>query len=317
MSLDTSPNRLFDDALVSIVIPCFNQAHYLGEAIQSALALTHSRTQIVVVDDGSTDNTAEVARSYSKVVYIYQSNQGVGAARNTGFHASAGEFVIFLDHDDRLLPNAIEAGLNCFQKYPDSGFVFGRYRKIDGAGKIISDPTQSPDERDFYLALLQRNPIGHPAVVLHRRDVLEKIGGFETAFKGSCDYHLYLRIAQSFPVHKHDGIVAEYRWHEGNASWNYRYMLENTLCALRTQSLYTSRTPLYQTAMKKGLSNWRNHYGRLMLYDLRTHWKAHGLDRGSIDRFRTLVYCYPQGFASLAKSVLRSIVHRAQSDRTV
>jgi glycosyltransferase involved in cell wall biosynthesis len=317
MSLNTSSNRVFDNAMVSIVIPCFNQAHYLGEAIQSALALTYSRTQIVVVDDGSTDNTAEVARSYSKVVYVYQSNHDVGAARNTGIHMSAGEFVIFLDHDDRLLPNAIEAGLSCFQKYPDSGFVFGRYRKIDSVGKVISDPTQPPDERDFYLALLQRNPIGHPAVVLHRRDLLERMGGFDTAFRGSCDYHFYLRVAQSFPVHKHDALVAEYRWHEGNVSWNYRYMLENSLRVLRAQSPYASRTPLYQTAMKRGLANWRSHYGQLMLYDLRNHWKTHGLDRGSIDRLRTLVHCYPQGFASLTKSALHSIVHRAQSDRAV
>jgi glycosyltransferase involved in cell wall biosynthesis len=317
MSLDTSRNSLFDDALVSIVIPCFNQAHYLDEAIQSAIALTHSRTQIIVVDDGSTDKSAEVARSYSKVVYFYQSNQGVGAARNTGLGASAGEFVIFLDHDDRLLPNAVEAGLNCFKNYPDCGFVFGRYRRINGAGTIISDPTKPPDESDFYLALLQRNPIGHPAVALHRRNVLEKVGGFDTAFEGCCDYHLYLRIARSFPVRNHDGIVSEYRWHDDNASRNYGYMLKNSLRALRTQASYTYRTPLQVSTMKKGLSNWRNHYGHLMLYDLRNYWKAHGLDRGSIDRFHTLIYSYPQGFASLTKSVLRDIIHRVQADTAV
>jgi glycosyltransferase involved in cell wall biosynthesis len=298
--------------LVSILIPAYNAEAWISDTLRSAIAQTWEPKEIIVVDDGSTDNSAEVARSYTKVVYIYQSNQDVAAARNTGLRASTGDFVIFLDHDDRLLPDAIDAGLDCFRKHPDSGFVFGRYRKIDSAGKIISDPTKPPDESDFYLALLQRNPIGHPAIVLHRRSVLETIGGLDPAFKGCCDYHLYLRIARDIPVHKHDGIVSEYRWHEHNISLNYRYMLANSLRTLRTQLPYTRRKPVHRSALKRGLSNWRNHYGQLMLNDLRAHWKAHGLDRGSIDRCQTLICSYPRGLASLTKGVLRDIIRQAQ-----
>ena len=90
-------------ALVSVVIPCYNQAHFLGEAIESVLAQTYPHLEIVVVDDGSTDNTGEVAARYPGVRYVRQENQGLAAARNTGLRHSSGDYLVFLDADDRLL----------------------------------------------------------------------------------------------------------------------------------------------------------------------------------------------------------------------
>src|SRR6266513_5232454 len=97
--------------LVSVIIPCYNQAHFLHEAIESVLAQTYSNREIIVVDDGSTDNTATVARCHSPPRYIYQENAGPSAARNTGFEQSRGEYLVFLDADDRLLPEALEIGV--------------------------------------------------------------------------------------------------------------------------------------------------------------------------------------------------------------
>src|SRR5262245_10694873 len=97
--------------LVSVVIPCYNHAEFLGEAIESVKAQTCAGSDVVVVDDGSTDRSAEVARRYSGVRFLTQRNQGAGAARNTGLQHVRGEFVVFLDADDRLLPHAFEAGL--------------------------------------------------------------------------------------------------------------------------------------------------------------------------------------------------------------
>ena len=107
--------------LVSVVIPCFNAGHYLNEAIQSVLAQTHARIELLVVDDGSTDRTEEVACSDPQVIYLRQRNQGVASARNTGLRSSIGDSVVFLDGDDRLLPHAVEAGLKCLRKHPKSG----------------------------------------------------------------------------------------------------------------------------------------------------------------------------------------------------
>jgi glycosyltransferase involved in cell wall biosynthesis len=100
-----------EPAVVSVVIPCYNQAHFLHEAIESALAQTYSHCEILVVDDGSTENIAEVAAGYPKVRYIRQENSGVSAARNKGWKRSRGEYLVFLDADDRLLPEA-QIGVN-------------------------------------------------------------------------------------------------------------------------------------------------------------------------------------------------------------
>src|SRR5215213_3125487 len=101
--------------LVSVVIPCYNQAHFLGEAIESVLAQSYPNFEIVVVDDGSTDDTSEVAGSYPKVRLVRQENQGLSGARNAGLARSEGEYVVFLDADDRLRPEALEAHLEHFE----------------------------------------------------------------------------------------------------------------------------------------------------------------------------------------------------------
>ena len=104
--------------LVSVVIPCYNQAHFLPEAIKSALAQTHQPVEVVVVDDGSPDNVVDVVASYPGVRCVRQENRGRSQARNAGFRASRGKYVIFLDADDRLTPNAIESHLRCFSEHP-------------------------------------------------------------------------------------------------------------------------------------------------------------------------------------------------------
>src|SRR4051812_32974140 len=95
---------------VAVVIPCFNQAHYLGEAIESVLGQTQPPAELIVVDDGSEDNSYEVAGRYETVTRMQQRNRGVAAARNAGWKASDAEFLVFLDADDRLLPDALEVG---------------------------------------------------------------------------------------------------------------------------------------------------------------------------------------------------------------
>ncbi len=131
--------------LVSVIIPCYNQAHFLRESIESVLAQSYPHFEIIVVDDGSIDNTSEVAVHYPEVRCIRQNNQGVNAARNTGLRHSRGEYLVFLDADDRLLPGALKASLECFNTYPECAFVFGRFRYIAANGKPLNSPAPSPD----------------------------------------------------------------------------------------------------------------------------------------------------------------------------
>ena len=297
--------------LVSVVIICFNQGHYLGEAIESVLAQSGHQAEIVVVDDGSTDRTAEIAHTYPEACYIYQNNRGISSARNAGLRVCTGDHIAFLDADDRLLPRAAQAGLNCLREHPESGFTFGRHRKIDAQGVIISAPNQPSDEDDFYLALLQRNLIGMQSTVLYPRNILENVGGFNERLQRCEDYDLYLRIARNFPVHKHDEVVAEYRRHDQNMSQNYRSMLEATVRVLNAQALHASWDARYDEALKAGIANWRSHYGNLMVQDFRNNLKKHGLDRGSIRRFGNLATIYPQGIGMMTRKALRGMFHRA------
>ena len=111
--------------LVSVVIPCYNSARYLAETIESVRLQTYPRIEIIVVDDGSTDETAKIARSRG-VRYIHQANRGISAARNTGILHSQGQYVLFLDHDDRLLPRAVKTGVELLEEHTNCTLSRGR-----------------------------------------------------------------------------------------------------------------------------------------------------------------------------------------------
>ena len=175
-------------SLVSAVIPCFNQAHFLNEAIDSLLAQTYPHLEIIVVDDGSTDNTAEVASRNANVRLVRQQNSGLAAARNSGIRASQGEYLVFLDADDRLLPNAVEAGFNCLQGQPASVFAWGRYRRLAPDGTAIVATRYIPLDHDLYAALLRGNHIAMHATVIYRRSILDSTGGFDVSLPACEDY---------------------------------------------------------------------------------------------------------------------------------
>ncbi len=106
---------------VSVVIPCFNQGHFLAEAIDSVFAQTLPPSELLIVDDGSTDDTAAVARRYSSARYLAQPNLGLARARNRGLRAARSEFLVFLDADDRLRPGALDAGVEGTRSAPGGG----------------------------------------------------------------------------------------------------------------------------------------------------------------------------------------------------
>src|SRR5262249_17480170 len=149
----------------------------------------------IVVDDGSSDDVGSVVAQYPGVVYIRQTNQGQPAARNNGFTRSTGNFIVFLDADDRLLPDALETGIAAFAAYPGSAFVFGGCSLIGADGSPLPYHWSAPDESDYYAALLRENPIVTPGTVMFRRTIVEDCGGFSMRLKASEDYDLYLRIA--------------------------------------------------------------------------------------------------------------------------
>jgi glycosyltransferase involved in cell wall biosynthesis len=261
--------------LISIIIPCYNQAHFLGEAVESVLAQTYPHYEIIVVDDGSTDATSEVASSYPAVRCVRQRNAGLSAARNAGVKVSHGQFLVFLDADDRLLPDALQSGLNCFQGHPECVFVSGHYRHINADGSAGLQFPQRQLKIDPYQTLLQRNYIGMHATVMYRRQIFDIVGGFTTSLQSCEDYDMYLRIVREHSVRRHDRIVAEYRSHEGSMSMDAARMLRGVMAALDAQWFYINEDPEHVRAYRAGIRNNRRSV-RFPLHDyLRRSLKAH------------------------------------------
>ena len=265
------PNLQGDPPLVTVVIPCYNQAHFLGEAIESVLSQSYKHFELIVVDDGSTDESSEVASRYEGVRLIRQENRGLAGARNRGLGEAKGEYVVFLDADDRLLPGALEAGLRCFEAHPECAFVSGQSRRIAADGTLLS-PWQPPHvEGDHYLALLRSNYIGMHAAVMYRRGVFDDVGGFDVSLSACEDYELYLRIARRFPVQRHDQEVAEYRQHVANRSHEPALNLTSALRTLYRQRKFTKSNKHYRKAYKIGVRNWRKWYGDPLVSEVRIH----------------------------------------------
>jgi glycosyltransferase involved in cell wall biosynthesis/SAM-dependent methyltransferase len=244
----------------AIIITTYNHADYLREALDSCMQQTMAVDEVIVVDDGSTDNPAAIVEKYHDVRLIRQDNQGLAAARNTGLSATKAAFVTFLDADDRLLPEAIEVGVRHLESRMRTAMTYGAYRVIDKAGKPISGKMHNPVPGNPYLEFLRRgNFISMHATVVYRRDNLVEIGGFDEKLRACEDYELFLRITKSSSISSHDKLVAEYRKHGRNMSLNSPMMLSTALKVLDAQ-FDDEIAADEREAITEGKKNWCNHY---------------------------------------------------------
>lgn len=258
--------------LVSVVIPCFDQAHYLGEAIESVLAQTHPELELTVVDDGSGDNTAEVAARYPGVRRLGQGNSGVAVARNRGLAASSGEYVVFLDADDRLLPRAIETGVGELRSRPEAAFAAGMPRDIGRGGGVIREARQPLVTRDHYLKLLEECFIWSGSSLVYRRRPLEAVGAFNERRVAADDYELYLKLARSYPVLCHEEVVTEYRRHGSNTTRNAGLVLSSQLQVLNGQRRLL-RNREERNARRVGVRNTRAKQGEALVERIANAWR--------------------------------------------
>ena len=247
--------------LVSVIIPCFNHGRYVVEALESIWAQAYPATEGIVVDNGSTDNTKEILEKIQGVKYIYQKNQGLSAARNTGIKNSKGNFLIFLDADDWLLPRSIETNIRLLQSNKTLAFVSGAHEKIFVETGKIEEEFQKIDS-DHYLHLLQGNYIGMHATVTYRRSVFNEFL-FDITLRACEDYDLYLNISRKYPVLHHTKKIAAYRIHTFNMSGNIQMMLFTVLKVLDRQK-DNLRTNSEKKAYKNGQKIWKEYYCSLL-----------------------------------------------------
>lgn len=251
---------------VSVVIPCFRQAHFLSEAIESVLVQDHGAIEIIVVDDGSPDNVGEVASRYPGVKCLRRPNGGLAAARNAGLEAAGGEFLLFLDADDRLLAGAIGRGLEELGADPEAMMAAGTWQLIGEEGEPLpADPPRQPPAA--FPALLESCFISTPAAVLYRRELFRQIGNFDSAVSASADYDLYLRTAARFPVRLHQHTVAEYRRHGANMTRDPELIMAAETTVLERQAPLVAGDPELGEALRRGIERSRSYHGeRLRLF---------------------------------------------------
>lgn len=206
---------------VSVIIPTYNRAHVLGRSIQSVLNQTYQDFELIVVDDGSSDNTEEVVRNFNdiRIKYIrHDKNRGVSAARNTGIKAAQGEYIAFNDSDDEWLSHHLEKLMLAFEKAsPQTGVVYSGfiYVMLGGKGIRVRPPRAARKEGDIRPSLLKRSFIYFQTAIV-KRQCFEKVGLFDERIPCAEDWELWLRISTHYHF-KYVGepLVVEYESTDG------------------------------------------------------------------------------------------------------
>lgn len=183
---------------VSVIIPVFNCDRFIGEAIESVLAQTYRDFELIVVDDGSEDKTAERVKQYGdKLTYLYQPNSGQAKARNLGHANSSGEYLAFLDSDDRWYPQMLEIEAQALDANPQVGLVYSDVDIIDDDGSLLQQhylAQRAKKKKPFY-SIIGFHSIPFPSASLKRRNIFEKAGGFDVSFyQGGEDILLWAKM---------------------------------------------------------------------------------------------------------------------------
>ena len=209
----------------SVVIPVYNQAQYLSSAIDSVLSQTSHDYELIVVDDGSTDNSREVVTQFgNQVRYIFQENKGLGGARNTGINAARGEFIGLLDADDQWLPTFLETMIVLTNRYPEASVYYCCAQSMDADGntlpQLFGGPVRHPDM--MYQSLLRANFL-IPSTILARCSDIVTAGMFDQSTQdihGCEDWDLWLRLALDHDFIGINECLVRYRLHGSSLSAN-------------------------------------------------------------------------------------------------
>jgi len=220
-------DQSLESPLVSVIIPVFNGSNYLTEAVESVFAQTYTPIELIIVDDGSTDNTWELIQSFgSKTCAIHQENQGVAAALNTGIRSSHGDLIAWLSHDDLFLPEKIALQVKFLKAHPEFGACYTDFEIIDSAGERLSiyhapwfPSSELPRSflRDMHI---------NGSTVLLRRSCFEKAGGFDERLAHTQDLEMWLRLAAFSEIGHLPEVLIKFRSHAEQGSLDFTLQIQ-------------------------------------------------------------------------------------------
>src|SRR4030042_3726603 len=212
---------------VSVVIPAYNHEKYVGEAIQSVLDQTFQDFELIIINDGSTNNTeAEILKfKDDRIRYYSQEKRGLSATLNRGIELAKGEYFNFLPSDDAFLPEKLATQLKAFEESRDIGIVFSYQIVIDGEGREVKDdpiadwftvPFETKEE--IFPALFERDFLSAPTALI-KMECFKRVGHFDESLKTAQDYDMWMRILKYYDLRLIKRPLLNYRWHGTNLTY--------------------------------------------------------------------------------------------------
>ncbi len=225
--------------VVSVIIPAYQHGRCIAEALESIMVQTFQDFEIIVINDGCTDNTEEVLQPYlatNRIRYFHQENQGISLTRNRGLSLATGEFVAFLDDDDVWPPDKLEWQVDVLVS--SSALVVGGLSSVFGSKSDRKPIIEGTGYSTWDTAkLFGGNPFGSPGQTLIRKSALLAIGGFDPTIWGADDHDVWIRLSRIGEIRRYDRISLMYRVHEFNTSRDFERMFENAEKVIRKNLL--------------------------------------------------------------------------------
>lgn len=246
-----------DEPVISVIVPCYNQARFLNETLDSILAQTYNKWECIIVNDGSTDNTEKVATHYvdkdDRFKYVFKENGGLSSARNKGLQVAKGEYIQFLDGDDFLHQDKLSTALTAFMNFPGLRLVLSNYQLYDDEIKEFCKPNFDLSQHISYELIINEWDLSF-AIPIHcglfHRCVLQD--GFDEILRAKEDWLMWIRIFEQISDYYFiENYHVYYRLHNNNMIKNHALMQENTLLAYQIIHQMTSRSELKNSIFQR------------------------------------------------------------------